>query len=52
MSRLTDGMEDARIVVKLAETITIKASKRVLTRVLLMTTVGIVILGSYLGYLT
>lgn len=52
MSRLTDGMEDARMVVKLAETITIKASKRVLTRVLLMTTVGIVILGSYLGYLT
>lgn len=49
---IKDAFEDAGVLVKLANGITAKASKRALTRVLLMATVGIVIVGSYLGYLT
>ncbi|MBX8493292.1 hypothetical protein [Pseudomonas cichorii] len=52
MGSIKDGFEDADFLGKLAKKITLKASKRALTRVLLMATVGIIILGSYLGYLT
>ncbi|VVN98425.1 hypothetical protein [Pseudomonas fluorescens] len=52
MSSLKDMIEDADVVGKLANRITVKASKRARTRVMLMATVGIVILGSHLGYLT
>ncbi|NTZ94179.1 hypothetical protein FCH79_02440 [Pseudomonas koreensis] len=52
MGSIKDGFDDADFLGKLAKKITLKASKRALTRVLLMATVGIVILGSYLGYLT
>lgn len=52
MGNLKDVIEDANVVQKLANKITVKASKRARTRLLLMATVGIVILGSYLGYLT
>lgn len=49
---IKDAFEDAGVLVKLARGITGKASKRALTRVLLMAAVGILIVGSYLGYLT
>lgn len=52
MGSIKDGFDDADFLGKLAKRITLKASKRALTRVLLMASVGIVILGSYLGYLT
>ncbi|MCV4261768.1 hypothetical protein [Pseudomonas capsici] len=52
MGSIKDGFDDVGFLGKLAKKITLKASKRALTRVLLMATVGIVILGSYLGYLT
>lgn len=52
MGILKDAIEEADLVGKVANRITIKAAKRARTRLLLMATVGIVILGSYLGYLT
>ncbi|WP_460144007.1 hypothetical protein [Pseudomonas sp. S2_A02] len=52
MGSIKDAFDDADFLGRLANSITSKASKRVLTRVLLMASVGIVILGSYLGYLT
>lgn len=52
MGSIKDVFDDANYLGRLANWITSKASKRALTRVLLMASVGIVILGSYLGYLT
>lgn len=52
MGSIKEAFEDADVLGSLANRITAKASKRALTRVLLMASVGIVILGSYLGYLT
>jgi hypothetical protein len=51
MGGIKDVFDDANYLGRLANWITSQASKRALTRVLLMASVGIVILGSYLGYL-
>jgi len=45
---IKDAFDNADVLAKLASGITAKASKRALTKVLLMAAVGIVIVDSYL----
>ncbi|NWE75230.1 hypothetical protein [Pseudomonas yamanorum] len=52
MGSIKDVFDDADVLGRLASRVTAKASKHALTRILLMACVGIVILGSYLVYLS